>query len=138
VALIALHTAIWERLVGEIPPGYTVDHVNHDGLDNRPANLRLATHSQQSFNVRRSDNSSGYIGVSWHKREQRWAAQVKHNRKHVYDKYFDDPFSAAWNRDAYCRQHCRRATLNNLVDRRLRQLPFAVERRAKPHCYLAA
>lgn len=45
--------------------GKYVDHINHDGLDNRKQNLRFATQSQQNMNHRRrTDNKSGSKGVS--------------------------------------------------------------------------
>src|SRR5947209_5570446 len=40
------------------PSGLTVDHVNRDKLDNRRANLRLATRSQQRQNALRTLNKS--------------------------------------------------------------------------------
>ena len=38
------------RVVIQAPDGIFVDHVNHNGLDNRIANLRLATRVQNGFN----------------------------------------------------------------------------------------
>jgi len=44
-----------------------VDHINHDGLDNRRENLRVVTKSQNAHNVVRK-NKSGYRGVSYFER----------------------------------------------------------------------
>lgn len=41
------------RFIMNAPPGTQVDHINHDKLDNRKANLRLCTPSQNQFNRRR-------------------------------------------------------------------------------------
>lgn len=54
-----------------------VDHVNGDGLDNRRANLRPATSSQNAANARRrKDNSSGFKGVS-QRPNGRWMARIR-------------------------------------------------------------
>lgn len=56
-----------------------VDHVDPKlTLVNIPKNLRLATPGQQRANVgMRSDNSSGFKGVCWNKRRNRWLAQIR-------------------------------------------------------------
>jgi hypothetical protein len=78
------------------PEGRLVDHENQDGLDNRRANLRIATRSQNNANQRRrKDNTSGYKGVVWHKRERRWQAQIQVEGKCLYLGGFDDPKDAA-------------------------------------------
>lgn len=65
------------RVVSGEPDGYLVDHRNHDGLDNRRANLRPATQQQNLANRRKVPGfSSGYIGVSWSRRHSKWFAQV--------------------------------------------------------------
>jgi hypothetical protein len=40
------HRIIYETLVGEIPKGYEIDHINGDRHDNNINNLRIVTHSQ--------------------------------------------------------------------------------------------
>lgn len=56
-----------------------VDHIESDKmLDNRRSNLRLATSAQNQCNTkRRTDNTSGYKGVSWYKRDAMWRASVQ-------------------------------------------------------------
>lgn len=57
--LLLLHRAILQ------PPAYLdVDHVNRDPLDNRRANLRACTPSQNAHNCAlRATNQTGYRGV---------------------------------------------------------------------------
>lgn len=57
----------------------TVDHVISEMmLDNRRANLRLASRSEQTTNRRMfSNNKSGYKGVCFHKRTGRWQANIQ-------------------------------------------------------------
>lgn len=57
-----------------------VDHINRDPLDNRKANLRASTHSQNSMNKsKQSDNKSGFKGVCWDKNTQKWRADIMVN-----------------------------------------------------------
>jgi hypothetical protein len=73
-----------------------VDHRNGDSLDNRRANLRFATHAQNSYNNRKRKNaSSQYLGVSFEKPTQNWAAQIKHKGKHIWLGRFKNEVEAA-------------------------------------------
>ena len=79
------HRVAWEIVHGEIPDGLDIDHKNGIRSDNRIANLRLATRSQNLSNAgRRSDNSSGYKGVS-RTATGRWRATIQWHgkRKHI-------------------------------------------------------
>lgn len=60
-----------------------IDHINGDSLDNRKENLRKITHQKnvQNQNKIPSNNASGYIGVGWDKRNKKWRAQIKTNKK---------------------------------------------------------
>ena len=70
--LIRLH-----RDIMKAPVGVQVDHISGDGLDNRRANLRLATNAENTRNMRLgSDNTSGFKGVSFRKDTQRWRAYI--------------------------------------------------------------
>ena len=74
------HRLAWFYMRGRWPRG-TLDHINRVRDDNRIANLRLATQSQQGHNsgVRR-DNTSGFRGVYYNNRKQkrvrRWHARL--------------------------------------------------------------
>lgn len=64
--------------------GYEVDHINRDVLDNRKANLRFVTHSENMRNAKtQSNNKSGCRGVHWHKGNKRWVALIGLNNKQI-------------------------------------------------------
>jgi len=79
------------------PPGQEVDHINHDGLDNRRRNLRLCTNSQNQANNRKQlrPTSSRFKGVAWYAREERWQAKVKHRGRSFWLGLFDSEEEAA-------------------------------------------
>lgn len=56
---------------------FEVDHINGNGLDNRRLNLRPCTSQQNKRNMkRRSDNTSGFKGVTWNIERKRWISQI--------------------------------------------------------------
>jgi AP2 domain. len=78
-----------------------VDHVNGDGLDNRRTNLRVTTQAQNCANTRRrSNNKSGFKGVSWKANSRAWVAQIKRGDKSHHLGLFSDPEEAARAYDA--------------------------------------
>ena len=89
------------RMLAETRPGDETDHENGDGLDNRRANLRTATRSQNKGNMgkpRRPDgsaHSSAYKGVSWDRSRGRWQAKIQANRRHKNLGRYDDEAEAA-------------------------------------------
>ena len=88
------HRLVWLYVYGEWPQG-DIDHVNRTRSDNRLCNLRVATRSQNLGNMgRRPVNTSGYKGVTWHKRAEKWLAQISVNRKNIYLGLFNCPIAA--------------------------------------------
>lgn len=80
-----------------------VDHINGNGLDNRRINLRPATRQQNSANCGpQRNNTSGYKGVSWHRKMNKWVSQIRVNGRAVHLGSFTDPVEAAraYNRAA--------------------------------------
>jgi len=83
-----------------------IDHANGDGLDNRRCNLRHATRSENGRNARRrSNNTTGYIGVTWHTGHGKFQAQAQHHGRQHHIGYYTTAEAAARARDAYVRQH---------------------------------
>lgn len=69
---------IWKWVTGTDPLNQDVDHVDCDPTNNAWHNLRLATRSQNLANLRTpKDNTSGYKGVTWIPRRQRWRARIQ-------------------------------------------------------------
>lgn len=84
------------RVVLNAPMDMEVDHINHDGLDNRKCNLRLCTRSQNCSNARLlSRSTSGYKGVTWKKANKAWCAQICHKLQKIHIGLFDDAKEAA-------------------------------------------
>jgi hypothetical protein len=83
----------------EILPARTdidVDHVNGNTLDNRRANLRYATRSQNNANRHaRSKGTSPYKGVCWRPIPKRWKAYIKKDRRQIHLGYFSTQEAAA-------------------------------------------
>lgn len=84
-----------------------VDHINHNGLDNRRSNLRSVTRRQNAQNRSgpTARNKSGYRGVSWFKPRQKWRAQISIEGRVTYLGLFDTAEAAARAFDAAAHEH---------------------------------
>jgi hypothetical protein len=88
------HRLVWLYVHGEWPPT-DIDHINGVRNDNRLANLRLATNTQNQANSRkRADNTSGFKGVCWDARDHKWKAHLHVNGRQRHLGYFDCPAAA--------------------------------------------
>lgn len=84
------------REIMKPPPGFVVDHINGDGLDNRRQNLRICTTKQNNQNQsKHRDNTSGYRGVYFVKASKKWQASIRIDGKNYHQGLFEDPKEAA-------------------------------------------
>lgn len=84
--------AMHRFVLGDIPSGMVVDHINGDGLDNRRSNLRICT---QRENSRNRGAKRGFRGVSWKADIGRWRARIMVDRREISLGAFDTQESAA-------------------------------------------
>ena|SRR6478609_1404564 len=87
---ILLHRVIMEAK----DPTVLVDHKDRDPFNNTRANLRFCTKSQNNAN-RVAYGKSGYKGVTWNKRHNKWHAQMKHHGNQLSFGYFESKIEAA-------------------------------------------
>ncbi len=67
------------------------EHKDRDPFNNRKENLRPATHKTNMQNKSMyKNNTSGFTGVSWNKKQQAWQAYIRSNGKNNFLGYFDD------------------------------------------------
>lgn len=87
------HRLAWLYVHGNMPEDQ-IDHINGKRNDNRILNLRLVTYSENQQNLRaaRSDNKTGYLGVS--RSRNKFLARICVNKKIFHLGMFDDPASA--------------------------------------------
>lgn len=91
---ITCHRIAWALYYGVWPNGQ-IDHINHDRFDNRIANLREVSCTENLRNAKRSSrNKSGVTGVSWAKSRNKWIAVITDQSKNINLGYFSD-FDAA-------------------------------------------
>ena len=105
------------RQIAGDPEGMVVDHLDHNTLNNQRHNLRIATHSENSFNVRKSNaiKSSQYKGVSWWAAKNRWRVMIMAKGKSKYIGRFrsEEDAARAYN-EAAIKMHGEFACVNVL------------------------
>ena len=73
-----------------------VDHIDNDPNNNKIENLRPADKAKNAYNSKTpSDNTSGFKGVSWGKRRQKWRAYITHNKQRLELGHFQSKSEAA-------------------------------------------
>ncbi len=96
IATVAGRTVRMHRVIMDCPADMCCDHINHDGLDNRRANLRVCSHAQNAQNQRpRAGGSSVYKGVSLDCETRKWHAQIMHKGQNIHIGYYDYAADAA-------------------------------------------
>lgn len=84
-------TFLVHRMIMNCPKGLVVDHINHNKLDNRKANLRVCSQSDNLKNqVLNRANTSGCKGVHFFKRLGLWQTYITVNKKRISLGYYKD------------------------------------------------
>ena len=90
-------------MTGSFPDG-NAGHNDGNGLNNRWDNLACETQAENCKNVRkRSDNTSGVVGVNWYPNYGKWRAVIVVDKKQVslgYHDEFDDAVLARKTADS--------------------------------------
>lgn len=81
-------------------PGMEADHINGDKLNNRRANLRACTRSQNEAAKPKAAGSSRYKGVYFDSCKQRWRALVQKDGRRRHVGYYRSEDAAARGYDA--------------------------------------
>lgn len=81
---ISMHRFLTKAVAGEV-----VDHGDHNGLNNQRGNLTKKDRINNCKNIRISSrNTSGFVGVTWHKNHNKWMASITVNLDVIYLGYF--------------------------------------------------
>lgn len=90
------HFWMHRQILNVNEPKIEVDHKDLDGLNNTRDNLRIATHQENQHNrPMQTNNTSGYKGVHFHKKTQKWTAQIRFNGALIHLGSFTSPERAA-------------------------------------------
>ena len=93
--LYMAHRLAWLYMTGEWPSG-EIDHINRKRDDNKWENIREATNGQNRANSKLARNStSGFKGVSWYPRYNKYLTRIMFNEKSTHIGYFASPEEAA-------------------------------------------
>lgn len=93
--------------------GLTLDRENHLG-NYEKSNCRWVNRITQAENTRkiRENNTSGFRGCCWHKKSNKWIAQIAVDKKHIYIGLFDNALDGAKAYDNYIIQNNLEHTKN--------------------------
>ena len=118
--LMYAHRVIWKIVHGVDP--IEVDHINGNRGDNRLANLRAVTRTENARNVPRPrNNTSGRIGVTWNADCRKWRAKIGHGATAEYLGLFTTleeasaARAAAESRLGFHPNHGRQATAERML-----------------------
>ena len=82
-----------------------IDHIDMNKLNNRRSNLRICEHVENMRNQKlQANNTSGYKGVCFDKKANKWCARINHQGRRIYLGYYLTPEEAAHAYDAKARE----------------------------------
>lgn len=102
---IYAHHIAWVSTYGEMPKNY-IDHIDGDPTNNAIKNLRDVTKTINDRNKGPvTNNTSGFTGVSWHKRAKKWTSTIRVNGESVYLGLFKTAEDAATARKKFIEEN---------------------------------
>ena len=90
-----------QQIIGNVPDGYEIDHINGNKLDNRRCNLRTISHQENVFNTKKrvlqnpGIRPSKYKGVNWRDERHKWVSRITLNGKRFYLGLYETEEEAA-------------------------------------------
>lgn len=88
-ASVAGHTVRLHRLL--MPNATIVDHINHNGLDNRRINLRSCSNAENSRNkILHTQPKSGYVGIRHNPKCNTYYVRIMVNKKEISLGHYDN------------------------------------------------
>ena len=94
---LAIHKLLAIAFLDFIPCGseLVIDHIDHNSLNNSLDNLQIvSTRENLSKDKFRKDITSKYVGVSWHKKNSKWRANIRINGRAKQIGVFDNEYDA--------------------------------------------
>lgn len=97
---------------------HEVDHINHNGLDNRRENIRVVTKRQNAANRRKTVGSrKRYKGIHYDTRINKWVAYVNYKKKRKYlGQYATAKEAAIVYNEAALKYYGKTAWVNKIID----------------------
>lgn len=76
---------LMHRLINKTPVNMDTDHIDGNGLNNQKSNLRTCTRSENQYKKKiQINNKSGFVGIFYYKRYNKYRAQIKANKINYY------------------------------------------------------
>ena len=91
-----VHRLVAEAFIPNPDDKSLIDHIDRNPLNNHVSNLRWCTPSENNQNrTKRTDTTSSFKGVCWHKATQKWIAKISIDGKRKHIGLFNDEIHAA-------------------------------------------
>ena len=106
------------RMILPVPKNMVIDHVNHNGLDNRRSNLRICTNKENLRNsCKQKHTSTSYKGVYYNKSQNKYCPSISDNNTRLRLGQFNNEISAAVMYDLLALQRFKEFAWLNIKDK---------------------